>query len=53
MSRLWLTPPMAQWLHMHGWLRVGWLLGICVAGGVTYLVALTLTGFRWRHELRH
>lgn len=49
---VWMTPPTAEWFHMQGWWRVAWLLGICAAGGLTYLVALTLTGFKWR-DLRH
>ncbi|HEX5276574.1 MAG TPA: murein biosynthesis integral membrane protein MurJ [Fluviicoccus sp.] len=49
---VWMTPPTVEWMHTHGWLRVFWLLGICAAGGVSYLAALTLTGFKWR-DLRH
>jgi len=49
---LWITPPVAVWFDMGGAVRVGWILGICAAGGVTYLAALTLTGFKWR-DLRH
>lgn len=47
-----ITPDTAEWFRMHGWWRVAWILGICGAGGATYLAALTLTGFKWR-DLRH
>lgn len=46
------TPPTAEWFVMQGGLRVLWVLGICAGGGLSYVVALTLTGFKWR-DLRH
>ena len=49
---LWITPETAEWFRMHGGWRVAWILGVCGAGGAVYVVALTLTGFKWR-DLRH
>jgi len=47
-----ITPPSSWWLAGHGWIRVGWVLLICVAGAASYGVALLAVGFRPR-ELRH
>ena len=49
---LWITPATAEWFRMQGGWRVAWILGVCGAGGAVYVVALTLTGFKWR-DLRH
>lgn len=47
-----ITPSLAFWLDANAVHKVAYLLAICVAGVVTYLVALTVTGFKWR-ELKH
>ncbi len=47
-----ITPDSSWWLEGHGWIRVGWVLLICAAGGASYGVALLAVGFRPR-ELRH
>lgn len=47
-----ITPQASWWLQGHGWVRVGWVLLICLAGVATYGVALLAVGFRPR-ELRH
>ena len=47
-----ITPDSSWWLDNQGWARVGWVLLICAAGGVSYGVALLAVGFRPR-ELRH
>ena len=47
-----ITPNLTYWLG-NGWhLKVAYLLGICVAGVATYLVVLTIVGFKWR-DLKH
>ncbi len=47
-----ITPPTEFWLT-NGWgHKVGYLLAICVAGAVTYVVALTVAGYKWR-DLKH
>ena len=47
-----ITPNLTYWLS-NGWhLKVTYLLGVCVAGVATYLVVLTIVGFKWR-DLKH
>ncbi|PTQ90691.1 murein biosynthesis integral membrane protein MurJ [Agitococcus lubricus] len=49
---LFITPPLNYWLTADWLYKIGYLLVICMAGIVTYLLVLTLVGFKWR-ELRH
>ncbi len=43
---VWLNESMQTWLDWDFWIRMGYLLMMCCAGAVTYLVVLLLTGFR-------
>ena len=47
-----MTPATEYWLNMATHHKLGYLAAICVAGAATYLLTLTLTGFKWR-ELKH
>lgn len=44
-----LQQPAATWLAWNDWLRVGYLLLLCTAGGLAYLAGLWLCGLRPRH----
>ena len=44
--------PRVDWLAADWHFRIAYLLGICLAGVLSYLVTLTVVGFKWR-ELRH
>jgi len=47
-----ITPELKYWFAATAWYKAGYLLAICVAGVLTYLVVLTLVGFKWR-SLKH
>jgi putative peptidoglycan lipid II flippase len=47
-----ITPNLMYWLGNSWHYKVAYLLGICVAGVATYLVVLTIVGFKWR-DLKH
>ncbi|MEY4642237.1 MAG: integral rane protein MviN [Pseudomonadota bacterium] len=46
---LFIRQDLAQWLAWADWTRAGVLLGICAAGGLTYLLALLALGVRPSH----
>ena len=48
----WMTPQANYWLNMATSHKLGYLAVICGAGAATYVVVLTLVGFKWR-ELKH
>ncbi|MCC6374041.1 MAG: polysaccharide biosynthesis C-terminal domain-containing protein, partial [Moraxellaceae bacterium] len=48
----WITPQANYWLNMATSHKLGYLAVICGAGAATYVVVLTLVGFKWR-ELKH
>lgn len=47
-----ITPATKYWLNMATHHKLGYLAAICVAGAATYVVVLTIVGFKWR-ELKH
>jgi hypothetical protein len=47
-----MTPQANYWLNMATSHKLGYLAVICGAGAATYVVVLTLVGFKWR-ELKH
>jgi putative peptidoglycan lipid II flippase len=47
-----ITPNLTYWFGAGWHLKIAHLLGICVAGVATYLVVLTIVGFKWR-DLKH
>ncbi len=50
---LWLVlPPMETWLAEEFFLRLGYMLLICMAGALIYAAALTLVGVRFRQLVR-
>ena len=41
-----------SWLHVNTLTRIAWLLGLTLAGALSYFLVLAATGLRPRHFLR-